>query len=604
MRWKIFFIFLLSFKVLVLADTYSSNAFAINGEVKYKDLQYFDYVNPKAKKGGHIKEYAIGTYDSFYDFLLKGTPAKGLNKLYDTLMVRSLDEPSSQYGLIAQRIERAEDNSFVIFHLNKNAYFHDGVEVSAFDVEFSFYTIARGDNPVMNQYYADVKSLQVLDKYTIRFDFSNTQNREIALILGDLPVLPKHYYTEDIAKNPLKIPLGSGPYQIENFVAGRSITYKRVENYWAKNHPTRIGYFNFDKITYDYYKDDLVALEAFKAGRYDYRLESSAKNWANGYEGVALKNKNIIQEEISHSLPSGMQGFFFNLRKPIFQDILVREALNLAFDFEWSNKNIFFNQYMRTKSYFDNSAFGSAGIPINEELQILMEYKNQLPPKLFTHPFVLPTTDGMGENRENLKKAQSLLREAGLSYKNGKLYTKENKPFVFELLLVSPAMERVAIPFAKNLQKIGIDMKIRIVDISQYLNRLREFDFDMIVAVFPQSLSPGNEQSFFWGSKAANEKGSYNYAGIENVVVDALIQKIINVKNYQELLLYVRALDRVLLWNYYTIPHFHTKNFRVAYWEFLEHPSITPLYDVGFETWWVDEEKLQKLQREYPSFRR
>ncbi|WP_290456880.1 extracellular solute-binding protein, partial [Helicobacter rodentium] len=379
---------------------------------------------------------------------------------------------------------------------------------------------------------------------------------------------------------------------IESFEAGRSITYKRVENYWAKNHPTRVGYFNFNKITIDYYKDDAVALEAFKSGRYDYREESSAKNWAVGYQGIALKNQDIQKLELFHSLPSGMQGFVFNLRKDLFKDRRVREAIGLAFDFEWSNKNLFFNQYSRTKSFFDNSEFASVGIPLGSELELLEPYRTKLPQELFTQNFSLPKSKGDGNNRENLKKAQTLLKEAGFTIKNGKLYTPkkqisgqdstqdiQEKPFVFELLLTSPAMERVAIPFQKNLQTLGITMKIRIVDISQYINQLRQFDYDMIVSVFPQSLSPGNEQAFFWGSNAADAQGSYNYIGIKDEVVDALIHKIIQAKDYQELLVSTRALDRVLLWGYYVIPHFHTKVFRVAFWDFLEHPSITPIYN-------------------------
>ncbi len=609
----------------LLAQTFSDSAFSANGEVKYTNFTSFDYVNPNAPKGGHIKQYALGSYDSFYDFLLKGTSVKGLWLLYDTLMVRSLDEPSSQYGLIAKQVQRAQDNTFVIFHLDENARFNDGTEVTAFDVEFSFQTIARGENPSMMRYYADVKEAIVVDKYTIRFNFNNPKNRELALILGDLPILPKHYYQNTIlSENPLKLPLGSGPYAIESFDAGRSVTYKRVKNYWARNHKTRTGYFNFDKITFDYYKDDAVALEAFKAGRYDYREESSAKNWALGYEGTALKRGEIKKLELLHSLPSGMQGFVFNLRKNLFKDRRVREALGLAFDFEWSNKNLFFNQYYRTKSFFDNSEFASVGIPLGAELELLEPYRSKLPPEVFTQSFLPPKSKGDGNNRENLKKAQALLKEAGFVIKNGKLYPPKDiistqnstqaiksqesnlqeQPFTFELLLMSPAMERVAIPFQKNLQTLGITMKIRVVDISQYINQLRQFDYDMIVSLFPQSLSPGNEQAFFWGSNAADSAGSYNYIGIKNEVVDALISKIIHAKNHQELLVCTRALDRVLLWGYYVIPHFHTKTFRVAFWDFLERPAITPIYNIGFETWWANPDKLKNLQTKYPDFRR
>ncbi|TLD83183.1 ABC transporter substrate-binding protein [Helicobacter sp. MIT 11-5569] len=605
MRFVVSWFFaLLFFGVFVNAQTYSDSALSAQGEVKYKNFKYFDYVNPSAPKGGHIKQYALGNYDSFYDFLLKGVSVKGLELIYDTLMVRSFDEPSSQYGLIAKQVQRAKDNTFVIFHLDENARFNDGKEITAFDVEFSFKTIARGENPSMVRYYADVKDVIVVDKYTVRFNFKDNKNRELALILGDLPILPKHYYQDvDFNKNPLRIPLGSGPYAIESFDAGRSVTYKRVEKYWAKNHPTRIGYFNFDKITIDYYKDDTVALEAFKAGRYDFREEVSAKNWALGYNGAALNNKDIQKQEFLHFLPSGMQGFVFNVRKSFFDDRRVREAIGLAFDFEWSNKNLFYDQYTRTKSFFDNSEYASVGIPLGAELELLEPFRNQLPNALFTQSFSLPQSKGNGDNRENLKRAQALLKEAGYSIQNGKLQ-KDGIPFVFELLLVSPAMERVAIPFQKNLQILGITMQLRTVDIAQYVNRLRTFDYDMIVSVFPQSLSPGNEQAFFWGSEAAQTEGSYNYIGVKNNVVDALIAKIIQAKSHEELLIATRALDRVLLWEYYMIPHFHTKTFCVAFWNFLEHPKITPLYAVGFETWWMDSKKLENIQKKYPNFRR
>lgn len=590
--------------IALVAQTYSDSALSAYGEVKYKDFKYFDYVNPNAPKGGHIKQYALGSFDSFYDFLLKGVSARGLNLLYDSLMVRSFDEPSSQYGLVAKCVQRAKDNSFVIFHLNEAARFNDGVEITAFDVEFSFNTIAKGENPSMVQYYADVKDVEVLSKYAVRFNFNNPKNRELALILGDLPILPKHYYAAaNLNQNPLKIPLGSGPYAIESFDAGRSVTYKRVENYWAKEHPTRVGYFNFDKITFEYYKDDSVALEAFKAGRYDFREETSAKNWALGYEGKALKQGMIQKQELAHLLPSGMQGFVFNVRKSLFSDKRVREALGLAFDFEWSNKNLFFNQYTRTKSFFDNSMYASSGVPLGAELALLEPLRNALPNALFTQEFTLPQSKGDGNNRKNLKKAQALLKEAGFVFKNGAL-EKNGIPFVFELLLVSPAMERVAIPFQRNLKILGITMQIRTVDIAQYINRLRSFDYDMIVSVFPQSLSPGNEQAFFWGSDSADTQGSYNYIGVKNAAVDALIAKIIQAESYTELLASTRALDRVLLWEHYVIPHFHTKTFRVAFWDFLEHPRITPAYEVGFETWWVNQNRLEKIIKQYPSFKR
>ena len=599
-----YFIVLIFFGVFASAQTYSDSAFSIQGEVKYKKFKYFDYVNPNAPKGGHIKQYALGSYDNFYDFLPKRVSAKGLRFIYDTLMVRSLDEPNSQYGLIAKQVQRAKDNTFVIFHLDENARFNDGKEITAFDVEFSFKVIARGGNPSMESYYADVKDVIVVDKHTVRFNFKDGNNRELALILGDLPILPKHAYENvDFHQNPLRIPLGSGPYEVESFEAGQRITYRRVEKYWAKNHPTRVGHFNFDKITINYYQNDAIALEAFKKGEYDFREEMNARNWILGYNGSALKEGDIQKQEFLHFLPSGMQGFVFNVRKSIFSDRRVREAIGLAFDFEWSNKNLFYNQYIRTKSFFDNSEYASVGVPLGAELELLEPFRDQLPSELFTQSFPLSKNRENGSNRENLKKAQLLLKDAGYSVKNGRL-EKNGIPFEFELLLVDPAMQPIAISFQKQLQSLGIKMHIALVDVVQYASRLHDFDYEMVVGMFPQSLSPGNEQAFFWGSEVADKQGSYNYIGVKNDVVDALITKVIHAKNHKELLSSVRALDRVLLWEYYVIPHFHIKTFRVAFWRFLEHPKITPLYGVGFETWWMDSKKLQEIQDRYPNFRR
>ncbi|RAX57503.1 ABC transporter substrate-binding protein [Helicobacter monodelphidis] len=588
----------------VLAETFSDKGFSLFGEIKYKELKHFDYVNPNAPKAGNIKLYELGSYDTLNPIALKGIPAAGLELLYDTLTVRSEDEPFSEYGLIAERIQRDVNNQFVIFHLNKKATFHDGSPVSAFDVEFSFKAILESQNPVITRYYQDVAEVVVVDKWTVRFNFKNNQNKELPLILGQIQIFPKKFYEgRKFGENPLEIPLGGGPYMVESIEAGKKISYKLAENYWAKDHPTRIGQFNFKKVTYEYYKDDTVALEAFKAGVYDYRQENSAKNWALAYAGNALKKGYIKKEELSHSLPSGMQGFFFNTRKEIFKDIRVRKALGYAFNFEWSNKNLFFSQYTRTKSYFDNSPLASFSVPLEKETAILKPFSSSLPQELFTQPFVLPIHKQVSNDRGLLKKAQKLLADAGYKSVKGKLQ-KDGKPLAFELILVSPAMERVAIPFKKNLSILGIDMKIRTIDTTQYINRLRSFDYDMVVGVVPQSLSPGNEQRFFFSSQSADEQGSRNYAGIKNEVVDALIEKVIFAKDRGELVDYTRALDRVLLWNYYVIPHFHNRSFRVAYWDRFSHPKITPLYGIGFWSWWIDEAKDMVLMEKNPKLRR
>ncbi|PAF42731.1 ABC transporter substrate-binding protein [Helicobacter sp. 11S03491-1] len=568
---------------------------SLGEKVKYPHLKYFDYANPHAPKGGSIRNYSLGTFDSLNPFVIKGTPAEGLDLIYDTLLAQSMDEPYAQYALIADDIEVAKDNSYVIFHINKHAKFSDGVSVSPSDVKFSFDILMQKGSPIFKQYYADVQKAEVLDKQRIKFIFKTTKNRELPLILGQLQILPKHYYEKNpFGKNPLLIPIGSGPYKVKSYEVGKKIIYERDKNYWAKDLPSRIGQFNFDTSIYEYYKDDTVALRAFLSGEYDWRIETSAKVWARGYVGKGIDSGEIHKVSIRHYLPSGMQGFFFNTRRDIFKDIRVREALFYAFDFEWSNKNLFFSQYKRTKSYFDNSIFASSGLPKGEELHILERYKKQLEktaPQIFDSPYMIPGTDGarvLGENRrENLKFSQKLLKQAGWIIKNNQLiYAKTHKPFSFTLLLDNPAFERLALSYAQNLKVLGIEMKIQRVDLSQYINRLRDFDYDMIVAVIGQSLFPGNEQRYFWGSQSALTKGSRNYAGIHDGVVDNLINLLIKSKDRKDQIAITRALDRVLLWGFYVIPHYYLPNFRIAYWDKIAMPRINPKYGFSQYLWW------------------
>lgn len=591
MQFFRFFCCVLIFTTFCFGTSYIS----LGEKARYPNLKYFDYVNPKAPKGGVIKNYSLGTFDSLNPFLIKGNPADGLELVYDTLLAQSLDEDYAEYALIADDIKVAKDNSYVIFHIDKRAKFSDGVSVSAEDVKFSFDILREKGSPVFRQYYEDIKDAEVLDKQNIKFTFKTTKNRELPLILGQLQILPKHYYEKNtFGKNPLLIPLGSGPYKVKSYKVGKEIVYERDKNYWAKNLPTRIGQFNFDTSIYEYYKDDTVALRAFLSGEYDWRVETSAKVWARGYVGKAISSGDIKKISIPHYLPSGMQGFFFNTRRSIFSDIRVREALFYAFDFEWSNKNLFFSQYKRTKSYFNNSVFASCGIPKGEELKILQPYKKQLEksaPNIFDTPYVIPRTDGrvvVGENkRENLKYAQKLLQEAGWVVKNNQLINiKTGKPFVFTLLLDNPAFERLALSYTQDLKILGIVMKIQRVDLSQYINRLRDFDYDMIVAVIGQSLFPGNEQRYFWGSQSAMMKGSRNYAGIKDPVVDSLIDELIKAKNRHDQIAITRALDRVLLWGFYVIPHYYLPNFRIAYWKKIGIPSINPKYGFSQYLWW------------------
>lgn len=577
---------------------FAESALSIYGSPKYKNnFTHFSYVNADAKKGGTMKGFALGSFDSLNPFIQKNNPAADLQILvYNTLTIQSLDEPFSEYGLVAQDIEVAKDNSYVIFHINKNARFSDGVGISAEDVKFSFECLYNLGRIEYKRYYADVDFVEVLDKYRVKFVFKNKDNKELPLILGQLPVLPKHFYMKNgensFGKNVLEMPLGSGPYKVKSYEVGRSITYERDKNYWAANHPTQKGFYNFDIIKIEYYKDAAVAQNAFMAGEYDYRVESSAKVWANDYKSKALDSGKIIQANFIHSLPSTFQGFFFNTRKEIFKDKRVREAIFYAFDFEWSNKNLFYNQYTRTKNFFDNSPFASSGIPSGLEKQILLEYKDKLQDdRILKESYIIPITNGKkirGEDkRENLKYARDLLQEAGYSVKNGKLVDKDGKIFSFEILISFEGFERICLPFIKNLQILGIQASIKKVDDSQYINRVRNFEYDMVVELLGQSLFPGNEQTYYWHSSVAEVSGSKNFAGVKDSVVDDLIKRLLAQSDESKRIALLKAMDRVLLWGFYAIPHFHLQSFRVAYWDKIAMPKNAPPYGLDPYIWWA-----------------
>ncbi|MCE3039348.1 extracellular solute-binding protein [Helicobacter anatolicus] len=590
-------------KILIIClflEQFFANPFlSLDGKVKYPSLKHFEYVNPDAKKGGVFRNYALGSFDSLNPFLLQGNPAQGLELLYDTLMVQSLDEPYSQYGLLADDVQVAKDFYSVTFHINPLARFHDGVPVSAEDVKFTFDILREKGSVIFRQYYADVKEAIILDKQTIKFIFKTNKNRELPLILGQLQILPKHFYgkNHEFDKDVLQKPLGSGPYFIASFDIGKKITYERNKDYWAKNLPVVRGMYNFDFIVYEYYKDESVALKAFLKGDYDWRLESTAKLWARGYTGRLIKEEKIKKVMLKSGFPSGMQGFFMNTRREVFKNPLVREALLYAFDGEWSNKNLFFSQYQRTLSYFDNSVYAMQNIISEDEKKVLEPYMQILDkkyPRLLKEAFVIPRTDGakkIGENkRENLKYARDLLKKAGYEIKDFKLVNiKTGKPFIFTLTLNNPAFERLALSFAKNLEILGIDMQIEVVDSSRYANLVRNFDYDMIVGVIGQSLFPGNEQMYYWGSKSADMPGSRNYSGIKDEIIDDLIKRLINAKDNQEQIIITRVLDRVLSWGFYVIPHFYLPSYRIAYAKKIMMPKILPQYGVDPNTWWMEE---------------
>lgn len=583
------------------AETVLKNhAIAMTGEPKYgTGFNAFDYTNPDAPKGGRIKLSALGTFDSLNGFISKGVEADGIALIYDTLATQSLDEPFSLYGLVAKTLEWAADRSWITFHLNPKARFHDGHPILAEDVQFTFEQLITKGDPRYKQYYSDVDKVAVLGKRRVQFIFKNADNKELPLIISQLPVLPKHYWQDkDFGATTLDPPLGSGPYRIADVKPGRAITYERVDNYWAKDLPVNRGINNFDAITYDYYRDTTVSLHALKSGEYDFRQEYSSKDWATGYSGPPFEQNMINKVLIENEVNQGMQGFIFNTRRPLFKDARVRRALAHAWDFEWSNKNLFYNQYTRSNSYFSNSELASTGLPSKDELAILNPLRKHLPAEVFTQSYRAPKTDGSGNIRSNLRQAVQLLREAGWVIKNKKLTNQATgEPFVFEIILFQPEFERIVLPFKKNLSKLGVELTIRTIDLSQYINRIRSFDFDMMVSSFPQSMSPGNEQRSYWHSSTADVAGSRNLMGIKNPAVDQLIELVIAAPTRKDLVTRVHALDRALLWGHYLIPHYHIAAYRVAYWNMFKRPATPPKYALGFNTWWIDPAQQAKVQQ-------
>jgi microcin C transport system substrate-binding protein len=592
--------------LLILAALFSgaataaaTHALALHGEPRYgPHFTHFDYVNPEAPKGGHVRLAEIGTFDSLNPFILKGVSAAGIGGLFDTLTYHANDEAFTEYGLLAETIEVAPDRSWVAYTLRPEGRFHDGSPVTADDVIFSFETLKTRGHPFYRAYYASVDKAEQLGEHKVRFRFASGENRELPLIIGQMPVLSKAYYeTHPFDRTTLDPPLGSGPYLVDSVDPGRAITYRRNPDYWGRDLPVNVGRNNFDTIRHDYYRDGTVALEAFKAGEYDFRIENVAKNWATGYDSPALRHGLIKKENIPHEQPTGMQGFVYNTRREPFKDPRVRQALAYAFDFEWTNKNLFYGAYTRTKSYFSNSELASRGRPSPQELEILEPYRGRIPQTVFKRAYEPPSTDGSGHIRANLRQAVRLLKEAGWAIKGGRLVNaKTGQPMAFELLLVSPSFERVALPFKRNLKRLGIDMAVRTVDSAQYQKRVEDFDFDMIVGVWGQSLSPGNEQRDYWTSAKADTPGSRNLSGIRDPVVDELVETLIAAPDREALIHRTRALDRVLLYGYYVIPHWHLRSYRVAYWDKFARPATPPKYDLGFDTWWVDPAKAAALE--------
>ncbi len=578
----------------------TSHGLSIYGDLKYKaGFKHFEYVNPDAPKGGDVRLAAIGTFDSLNPFILKGVPAAGLGQLFETLTVASWDEASSEYGLLAESIEVPADRSWVAFTLRPEARFHDGSPVTVDDVIWTFQALKTKGHPFYRSYYAQIAKAEGVGPRKVKFTFGPGDNRELPLITGQMPVLSRAYFTKnDFEKTTLEAPLGSGPYRVDSVDAGRSLVYRRVKDYWGAKLPVRVGLHNFDTIRYDYYRDGTVALEAFKAGQYDFRSENSAKNWATAYSIPAVSQGLVKKEEIPNQVPTGMQAYVFNTRRPIFQDRRVRQALGYAFDFEWSNKNLFFGAYTRTKSYFSNSELASRGLPGPEELKVLEPFRGRVPADVFTKEYLLPNTDPPVDMRASLRDGLDLLKEAGWIVKSEKLANaRTGEPMQFEILLGDAAFERITLPFAKNLERLGVAARVRTVDTAQYQKRVEDFDFDMTLGVWPESLSPGNEQRDNWASAQASVPGSRNLAGIRDPVVDKLVDQVIQAPDRPSLVARTRALDRVLLWGFYVIPQWHITSFRVVFWDKFDRPRISPNYALGFEAWWVDAKKEATLIR-------
>ncbi|PJB69525.1 MAG: hypothetical protein CO093_10235 [Alphaproteobacteria bacterium CG_4_9_14_3_um_filter_47_13] len=572
-----------------------THGIAMHGDMKYSaGFTHFDYVNPQAPKGGTLRMSGNETFDTLNGFSTKGVEANGLGLLYDSLMEKSQDEPFSMYAALAQSIETPEDRSWVIFTLRPEAQWHDGLPVTAEDVIWTFRTLTTKAKPFYKAYYANISNVEALGERRVKFTFDMANNRELPLIVGEMPILPKHYWEgKDFEATTLEPPLGSGPYKIGKVDAGRSIELVRVKNWWGENIPVFKGRYNFDRITYDDYRDQNVSLEALFANEYDFRQEYTAKLWATSYDAPPVLRGQISKEVIPNGLPQGMQAFAFNMRLAKFKDLAVRKAINYAFDFEWANKQFAYGAYERTNSYFENSEMAASALPTGRELEILESFREQIPESVFTEAFKLPETNGSGNNRENLRIALKMLD--GADYIMGRDGVRSQKDtgerLEFEVLVANTnaAFERWFQPWKQNLERLGIKAEIRIVDASQYVNRILAFDYDMIVASWPQSTSPGNEQREFWGSDRADMPGSRNYLGIKDPVIDSLVDMIVSAPTREELVLRCRALDRVLLHNWYVVPNWHLAAWRVAYWDKFGQPEVQAPYSLGvIDTWWSD----------------
>lgn len=567
---------------------------------------HFDFVNPDAPKGGKIRLPGLGTFDTLNPYVLKGIPASesigvfGITEMNEPLMVgtgwylESGDEPQSAYCLICAHLEYPDDFSWVIFQINPRARFHNGDPITAADVANSFHLLIGEDaNPLYRNVYGNVKSAEVLSPQRVKFSFREPGGRSMILRLGELPVMSKkHWDTHPFSASPGVPPPLSGPYRVKDFKLGNYLVLERVKDFWAKDHPAYRGMFNFDEVHFEFYRDRTVAFEALKSGRLDFWIEYVAKNWATGYDFPALQSGDVIRQALPHGIPSGTQAFFINTRREKFRDVRTRKALALLFDFAWTNQNIFADAYKRSETHYPNSVMGARGLPDAAELRLLEPFRKQLPPELFTSEFHFPVYDGSGNVRQGLRQSLQLLQQAGWEFRDKKLVNnRTGEPFVLEIMTETPSFQRVLLPFVKNLQKVGITVYVRIVDPAQLKVRQDGFDFDMTVSVLPQSATPGQEQRLYFHSSQARVKGSRNLSGIEDPVVDAMLDQLVAARSMPELVAAARALDRVLLWNYYTIPQWYLDYHRIAYRSRLERPAHPAALSLAFQTWWIKAKK-------------
>jgi microcin C transport system substrate-binding protein len=591
------------------AQDQKRHALSLVGEPKYPaDFKHFAWVNPDAPKGGRVRRYADGTFDSFNPWPIQGqtadVPGSTFSSIYDQLFASSIDEASTEYAHVAAWASYPADYSSATFELRPEARFHDGKPITPEDVIFSLETL-RKINPRYNVYYKDIEKAEKTGERQVTFRFSVKYNRELPHIISQITVLPKHWWEangpdgkpRDISKSSLEPPLASGPYKIKSFQAGREVTYERVKDWWAKDLPIMKGQYNFDEWQIIYFRERLAAFEAFKAGSLDYWRENSAKGWATDYEFDAVKKGWVKRVSATVQRVTPMQGYYMNLRRKTFQDPRVRRALNLAFDFEWANKNVFYDLYTRTNSYFDNSELASKGLPTGRELEILNEVKGKVPAEVFTTEWKNPVSDGSGNDRKTLSEAVKLFTAAGYTPKSGVLTNAAGEQLAFEILLDGASWDRIVQPYKSTLEKLGVKVTIRQVDSAQYKRRTDTFDYDMIVDLIAQSESPGNEQREFWGSVAAKTNGSRNSLGLADPAVDQLIEKVVFAKDRAELIAATKALDRVMLWGHYVVPHWYSDKQRHIMWDQFAGPKVQPARDFGFfQTWWWDDAAAAKLK--------